>query len=175
MKCLVFNLLVVGALAFLLFDGTPPASVRDAVDKAAAKAGQLVEKGTVLVGKPAQRPEAKPIPAPKSKPVAETPAEDTGDDKSVTTVTKAPVQPPVFKTPPQTPRPAKPATVAAAPAPKLSPAVARRRAEVLGEAPDSAAKPTHTTPAFMAPRTRRAELQRLAEDMELLFVDKAVR
>ena len=38
MKSLVFNLLVVGALSFLLFDGNPPTSIRGAVDKVAATA-----------------------------------------------------------------------------------------------------------------------------------------
>ena len=63
------------------------------------------------------------------------------------------------------------------------PAVARRRAEVLGAeglgaeglgevevaASDSAA------PEFMTPRERQRELDALAEDMELLFVDKIGR
>jgi hypothetical protein len=96
------------------------------------KADQLVDKGKVLVGKPTPQPRAKPaLPAiPEPEPVV------------------APVTAPVTATPAtKAPSPARPSEVAAAPAPKLDPAVARRRAEVLGEDPDSAAK---------APRGRAA-------------------
>ena len=158
MKSLVFNLLVVGALGFLLFDGNPPTSIRGAVDKVAATADQLVDKGRALVDKPAPRPRAKPVPrvTPKPEPVVVT-----------TPVTATPVE--------QAPPPARPSKVAAAPAPKLDPAVARRRAEVLGELPDSAAMAPKVAPRFMAPRVRRTELNKLAEDMELLFVENVVR
>jgi hypothetical protein len=79
------------------------------------------------------------------------------------------------KAPRARPSPIKLTEVAAAPAPKLHPAVAKRRAEVLGEAPGATTMASEPTPEFMAPRVRRSELQRLAEDMELLFVEKAVR
>ncbi len=163
MKTLVFNLLVVGALAFLLFDGDPPTTIRGAVDKVAVKAGQLVETGKALVAKPAA--------------VAETPVDEPRDQKVVATTTPAPAAT-VAKAPrsvAQAPRPTKPAEAIDAPARALDPQVARRRAEVLGEAPDGAANAPAAMPEFMAPRVRRTELQKLAEDMELMFVDNVTR
>ena len=173
MKSLVFNLLVVGALAFLLFDGDPPQSVSAAVDKVAVKTDQLIDKGKALAGKPAE-PRATPAPSvtPKPEPVAAPAA-------PVEQVAKAPAAGTPLAQPPKpvakTPSPAKPAKVAAAPAPKLDPAVARRRAEVLGETPDGAATARDAAPRFMTPRVRRTELHKLAEDMELMFVEKVAR
>ncbi len=158
MKTLVFNLLVVGALAVLLFDGDPPTTIRGAVDKVAVKADQLVKTGKALVAKPAA--------------VAETPVDEPRDQKVVATTTPAAKAPrPVS----QAPRPAKPAKAIDAPTRALDPEIARRRAEVLGEVPDSAAKEQAATTGFMAPRVRRSELQKLAEDMELMFVDNVTR
>ncbi len=180
MKTLVFNLLVVGALAFLLFDGDPPTTIRGAVDKVAVKADRLVEQGKALVAKPAaerraqQTPPVTPTPVAET-PVAETPVDEPRDRKVVATTT--PVAP-VADTPKpvsQAPRPAKPAEAADAPTRALDPQVARRRAEVLGEAPDGAANAPAAMPEFMAPRMRRTELQKLAEDMELMFVDNVTR
>ena len=68
-----------------------------------------------------------------------------------------------------------PAKIAARPAPRLDPAVAKRRAEILGTAPAADAGQSEPAPAFMAPRLRRAQLHRLAEDMEIMFVDNTVR
>ncbi len=177
MKTLVFNLLVVGALAVLLFDGDPPTTIRGAVDKVAVKADQLVETGKDLVAKPAAEPRARQTPpvTPTPEPVAQTPVDEPRDQPVVATpapaasVAKAPK--PVSKTP----RPAKPAKAIDAPTRALDPEIARRRAEVLGELPDSAAKEQAATPGFMAPRVRRTELQKLAEDMELMFVDNVTR
>ncbi len=176
MKTLVFNLLVVGALAFLLFDGDPPTTIRGAVDKVAVKADQLVEQGKALVAKPAAAPRAQQTPpvTPPPTPVAETPVDEPRDQKVAATTTPAPAA----KAPrpvSQAPRPAKPAKAADAPARALDPEIARRRAEVLGEAPDGAANAPAAMPEFMAPRVRRTELQKLAEDMELMFVDNVTR
>ncbi len=177
MKTLVFNLLVVGALAFLLFDGDPPTTIRGAVDKVAVKADRLVEQGKALVAKPAAAPRAERTPPVTPTPVAETPVDEPRDQKVVATTTPAPAAP-VAKAPrsvAQAPRPAKPAEAIDAPARALDPQVARRRAEVLGEAPDGAANAPAAMPEFMAPRVRRTELQKLAEDMELMFVDNVTR
>ena len=201
MKSLVFNLLVVGALAFLLFDGTPPAGVRDAVDKVAAKADRMLDKGKEMVAKRPAQSEAEPAPAvtPEPEPAAHVSARQprTEKEQAAAAVSRAPARPvakapaapekvvkaPIAEAPkpaPQAPRPDNPSPVkatqvAAAPAPKLDPAVARRRAEILGEIPDGAARTPEPSPEFMTPRARRAELHRLAEDMELMFVDKANR
>lgn len=146
MRYLVFNLLVVGALAFLLFDGDPPTSVRGAVDKVAVEADRLIAKGKSLV-EPAktERPAPPEVPSP------------------------TPATPPPATPPPATP----PKAVETAPS-GLDPAVARRRAEVLGEAPDDGATEAATS-GLMAPGVRRSELNKLAEDMELMFVEKAGR
>ncbi len=187
MKTLVFNLLVVGALAVLLFDGDPPTTLRGAVDKVAVKADQLVETGKALVAKPAAQPRAgqtPPVtPTPVAQtPVAQTPVDEPGDQPVVATKTPAPAAPvakaPVAKAPgpvSKTPRPAKPAKAIDAPARALDPEIARRRAEVLGEVPDGAAKEPAATTGFMAPRVRRTELQKLAENMELMFVENVTR
>ncbi len=179
MKTLVFNLLVVGALAFLLFDGDPPTTIRGAVDKVAVKADRLVEQGKALVAKPAAARRAQQTPpiTPPPTPVAETPVDEPRDQKVAATTPPAPAAP-VAKAPrsvAQAPRPAKPAEAIDAPARALDPQVARRRAEVLGEAPDGAANAPAAMPEFMAPRVRRTELQKLAEDMELMFVDNVTR
>ena len=188
MKALVFNLLVVGALAFMLFDGDPPTSVSAAVDKVVVKTERLVEKGKALVGEPTVQTRVKPTSSPTPKPVAAPVVDKIPEPKVVATTTPAaPVAPvatapaapapkPVAKTPAaQTPRPVQTAKATPAPAPALSPQVARRRAEVLGETTDGATQAPLATPDFMAPRVRRNELNKLAEDMELMFVEKVTR
>ncbi len=139
MRYLVFNLLVVGALAFLLFDGDPPTSVRGAVDKVAVEADRLIAKGKSLVESAKTERPAPPEPVSETAPPAATPS------KAIDR-----------------------------PASGLDPAVARRRAEVLGEAPDDGATVAATSD-FMAPGVRRSELNKLAEDMELMFVEKVGR
>ena len=158
MRYVMFNLLVVGALAFLLFDGEPPTTVRGAVDKIAVKAEQLVEKGKAMV----QPTEAEPAKPAKPEPVVveRVPEPVAAPAKPVAKV-KAPVAAPA---PTRVAKPARP----------LPPDVAKRRAEVLGETAEvAAARPT--SPTFMTPRVRRGELAKLAEDMELLFVEKMSR
>jgi biotin carboxyl carrier protein len=159
MRYVMFNLLVVGALAFLLFDGEPPTTVRGAVDKIAVKAEQLVEKGKALVQPTETETEAEPA---KPEPVVVERVPEPVAAKPVP-VAKAPVaETPV--TPKRVAKPARP----------LPPDVAKRRAEVLGE---TAERPVETAsaPTFMTPRVRRGELAKLAEDMELLFVEKMSR
>ncbi len=179
MKTLVFNLLVVGALAVLLFDGDPPTTIRGAVDKVAVKVDQLVEKGKALVAKPAPQPRAGQTPPVTQTlaPVAQTPVDEPRDQKVAATKTPAPVAS-VAKAPrpvSQAPRPAKPAKAADAPARALDPEIARRRAEVLGETQDGMANAPAAPTGFMTPRVRRTELQKLAEDMELMFIDNVTR
>jgi outer membrane biosynthesis protein TonB len=160
MRYVMFNLLVVGALAFLLFDGNPPTTVRGAVDKIADKAEQMVEKGKALV-QPTETEPAKPetvvvqrVPEPVAAPAKPEPVAKV----------KAPV---VAPAPKRVAKPARP----------LPPDVAKRRAEVLGEAAAVVAE-APAAPTFMTPRVRRGELAKLAEDMrhaaeELRFEDAA--
>ena len=171
MKYLLFNLLVVGALAFLLFDGDPPATVRGAVDKVAIKADRLVEKGKALVGRTEEERRAERTP-PSERP---SPANSTTPAAEPRPAPKPPTA--VAATPPAAapPPPSKPQKTIGAPARALDPDVARRRAEVLGEAPGEAATDTSAKTEFMAPRVRRSELHKLAEDMELMFVEKVSR
>ncbi len=160
MRYVMFNLLVVGALAFLLFDGEAPTTVRGAVDKIATKAEQMVEKGKAMV----QPTETETEPA-KPEPVVVERVPEPVAAKPVP-VAKAPVA--------ETPVAPKPAPKRQAkPARPLPPDVAKRRAEVLGEADPTTAEAT--APTFMTPRVRRGELAKLAEDMELLFVEKMSR
>lgn len=155
MRYVMFNLLVVGALAFLLFDGEPPTTVRGAVDKIATKAEQMVENGKALV----QPTEAEPAKPAKPEPVVVERVPEPVATKPVP-VAKAPVA----ETPVTPTRANKPART-------LPPEVAKRRAEVLGEAAERPVEAA-AAPTFMTPRVRRGELAKLAEDMELLFVEK---
>ena len=177
MKTLVFNVLVVGALAVLLFDGAPPTSIRGAVDKVAVTADRLVDKGKALVGKPAAEPRAGRTPpvTPPPEPVVQTPVGEPRDQKVVATTTPAASVAKAPRPVSEAPRPAKSRKAVDAPARALDPEIARRRAEVLGETPDGAADAPAATTGFMAPRVRRTELHKLAEDMELMFVEKVAR
>ena len=158
MRYVMFNLLVVGALAFLLFDGEPPKTVQGAVDKIAAKAERMVETGKQLV-QPTETKTAPPAKPAKPETVV---VERVPKPEPAKTVAKVAAPAPAAK------------TVAKAPvaktAPPLPPEVAKRRAEVLGEAaPNTAvANAPEASPTFMTPRVRRGELAKLAEDMELL-------
>jgi len=260
MRYLLFNLLIVGALAFLLFDGESPTMVQDAVDKVAAKADRLVVKGKALI-RPAKterlaqqtspnthtlQPEAvtqaigshdesvamqsdivahatelvtKPAPAAVDKIAVELdqlvargkaligPTETGGSARRTSPVTSTPqtpsspqsggsrersvavppdiehrgtaflMEPPLATSTPGTasPRATKPREVSDVVIRGLDPAVARRRAEILGEVPDGAVDAPAATPEFMSSRLRRGELHKLAEDMELMFVEKAGR
>ena len=158
MRYVMFNLLVVGALAVLLFDGTPPKTIRGAVDKIATKATQMVETGKALV----QPTETKTEPAKPAKPETVV-VERVPEPVAAKPVVKVEAPAPVAKAP--VAKPAKP----------LPPEIAKRRAEVLGEAAPTAAVEAPQTPTFMTPRVRRGELAKLAEDMELLFVEKVSR
>jgi hypothetical protein len=256
MKYLLFNLLVVVALAFLLFDGEPPKTVRGAVNKVAVEADRLVAKGKDLIRSantesPARRTSpvttmpqpvttaqaggsrdasvavppdvtdtvSKPVTAavdqvaveadrlvandrdligpaktksparrifpvtPMPQPVTTTQAGGSRDasvavppdigNRATEPVTK----PAVAASTPGTvsPQPAKPRKVNNVPIRVLDSTVAIRRAEVLGEVPNGAVGAPAATAEFMASHVRRSELHKLAEDMELMFVEKAGR
>ena len=59
--------------------------------------------------------------------------------------------------------------------PVTDPAVARRRAEVLGDGAVTPPGGSSKSSGFMTSADRRRELNRLAEDMELLFAEKITR
>ncbi len=148
MKYLAFNLLVAGALAYMLIGGDPPRTIERALDMVVGKTGPAAR---------AQKQASRADPA-KTRPAAapETPSRPAASP----------------------PAPAK----TAAPEPiiaSMTAAVARRRAEVLGDAPARAAtqatpapRPSPRTESFMSPAERRRELETLAEDMEMVFFDK---
>lgn len=178
MKFLLFNLAVIAALVFLfnpdkadfhaLADrayetvGLAKVSAEKVAKKVAEKAGPDTQSQTV---EPApEKPEPKPAaPTAKKKSVAEAP-----EPAPVT-----PIAPPPAQSVPQPAAPAEAApAIAARPEPALDPAVAQRRAEVLGlNAP--AAGPAEEK--LMSPEQRRRELFSLAEEMELFYVKRLNR
>ena len=196
MKFLTFNIVVAAALGYLFLGDKPEVRDSDVVSKLTASADAawskardtVVASREILQNKPGNAPAPKisevvdaPVVQPAPMPVAEAPAK----------VAEAPM--PV----------AKPALVRRAPAPKgqevevaaapkipaksavqidadkaasiarKDPAAARRRAEVLGEQKVASSEPAQ--PKFMTPRERRRELLRLAEDMELRFLDTVIQ
>ena len=181
MKFLLFNLAVIAALVFLfnpdkadfhaLADrayetvGLAKVGAEKVAKTVAEKAEQDAEtQETQTVEPTPKKPEPKPVaPAPKKKSVAEAPEPAQVTAKAPPTAKSAP-QPPVrTETAP---------TVAAASEPTLDPAVAQRRAEVLGlDAP--AAGPAEEK--LMSPEQRRRELFSLAEEMELFYVKRLNR
>jgi len=258
MRYLLFNFLIVGALAFMLFDGEAPKTVQDAVDKVAVEADRLLAEGKALI-RPAkaestaqqsspithtQQPESvakavgsgyeavavpsdidahatqsvtKTAPVALDKAAVELdqlvakgealvgPAETGRSARRTFPVASMPQTPSApqagssrdglvavpldiedratellmkFPSASSTPgtallRASKPRKVNDIPIRGLDPAVARRRAVVLGDVPDDAVGAPTATPEFMASRVRRGELHKLAEDMELMFVEKA--
>ncbi len=160
MKFLLFNLVVVAALGYLLSDGSfGPAAPGSALDHAQRAAGAIVERGRDLASEPAaestwETPE--PMAAPEVAPViaADAPIEIEIEPRPIHTVPEVP---------------------ALAEESFEDPAVAQRRAEVLGEVEIAASGGAVEAPRFMTPGERQRELDALAEDMELLFVDKIGR
>lgn len=167
MKFVLFNLAVIAALFFLFNPDRADLHAladrayetvglaRDSAEKIAEKAApptlpERVRKAADTPVKPsvsktlAPKPENKPAPPAPKKQVAERPKIETRK------------------------------LAAAAPAPKLEPAVAKRRAEVLGiDAPQAAGVPVEEK--LMSPEQRRRELFTLAEDMELFYVRRLSR
>ena len=157
MKFLLFNLVVVASLGYLLSDGSlGPAEPGSALDHAQRAAGAIADRGRDL---------ARDAVAEDPWDTSELPALDSAPEIAADDPIAIEFEPRPVRTAPEAP--------ALADEPFEDPAVARRRAEVLGEvevaASDSAA------PEFMTPRERQRELDALAEDMELLFVDKIGR
>jgi hypothetical protein len=180
---LAFNVLVLIALVYLVAGGQPSREIRDG-------AVQAVEAARTLVPLPRQAadaPVSEPVPvkgpaaeAPRPMPKPPTPpaTPEAASDKPV-----VPAPAPVV-TPPELPsaqevaeRAARPPVTVAATRPDapIDPAVARRRAEVLADGPVPPATRQASKPAFMTPAERVRELQRLAEEMEIVFTDRLAR
>lgn len=181
---LAFNVLVLAALVYLVAGGQPSRELRDG-------AVQAVEAARTVLPLPrpsAETPVSEPVsvkgpvaeaPKPAPKPATPPAATEAGSDKPATPPAPAPVV-----TPPELPpaqdvaervaRP--PVTVAASRTDTpVDPAVARRRAEVLAEGPAPLAARMADKPVFMTPAERVRELQRLAEEMEIVFTDRLAR
>ena len=167
MKFLVFNLVVVAALVYLLSDGSfGPAEPGSVLDHAQRAAGAITDKGRDLAHETGVG-------------VLER-AADAGDDPwAAPELSDSEIAPePMFEAPIEIEaRPIR--TVPDAPVlvdERIEdPAIARRRAEVLGEVEIAASDGAAESLRFMTPRERQRELDALAEDMELLFVDKVGR
>lgn len=171
MKFIFFNLAVVAAL-FYLFQAersdfrAAADRAYDAVDNVQALAKDAARQGSRLLKEP------------------ETPAADPGkEDAPIPGTAEVPPAPPpapavvsvpAEKTPPITDAepPATDATATASPL-LADPAVARRRAEVLGSVDGQPALAEGT--ALMAPEERRRQLFSLAENMEFMFVKRVSR
>ncbi len=180
MKFLAFNLLAAMALVYL-FSGSDGPSVEGALERASETAQTLVDKGRQAVSGTAdsKAPEPKPEPVAAAEPevVVEAKPEPKREPKSE-------IEPePVAPVAPVAPAPAAPVPSMAELA-KLLPvdqAVAKRRAEVMAAAaPAPARAAPHTSKSageqvFMSREERQRELHRLAQEMELMFVDKVVK
>lgn len=222
MKDLLFNVVVAGALAYLLFgggDGAP--AVRDVVERAAAGAGAVADAGRNLVGLGRHEDDvaaaddagrklvgfgrhaddvaaADDTPAPGAappgsgasdrirEPVAPPWPLTAGDSASAPRLARdeapepSPPRPTVAAARDDSAMPEVPPLSALPGLPAVDdPAVARRRAEVLGTASSGSTSDAKTPPAsetgFMSARERQRELYRLAQDMELIFVDKVTK
>ena len=136
-----------------------------------------------IPGSPAPKPISKPTPKPTTRSAIEPAVQSpkTSDNQPVMRATAPPSPPPAAK-----PSPRK--LVRLKTAPKIiksgrdvAPEVARRRAEVLGQTAPTAAAASKALPSkvalkagaqLMTPAERQRQLQSLAEDMELLYLEK---
>ena len=176
MKFLTFNIVVAAALGYLLLGDRPEvqnnnvvAKLTASVDQAWSKARETATATKEILSeqkpdKANASPAAKPaVPVPEQKPTmvrrAPAPKGQEVEVASVTDVTPATAEQINSQ---------KAEQVAA-----NDPAAARRRAEILGAPVPSKETSVGESnkPAFMTPGERRRELLRLAEDMELQFLD----
>ena len=170
MKFLLFNLVVVAALVYLLSDGSfGPAEPGSVLDHAQRAAGAITDKGRILAHE-------------AGVDVLEREAGAGDDPWAAPKLADSEMAPELrFEAPIEieiAPRPIRPTpeTQAIADGARIDDrAIARRRAEVLGEVELAASDGAAESPRFMTPRERQRELDALAEDMELLFVDKVGR
>jgi hypothetical protein len=164
MKFVLFNLAVVGALFFLFNpDRADLNALADRAYETVGLAKDSVERLSPPMSKPV-RPDSK-TPAPMSEIKAPAPSSSPATKPDV----PAPEKPVAVKQTNELPK-----LATAEPAPKLEPAVAKRRAEVLGlDAPQAAGVAVEEK--LMSPEQRRRELFTLAEEMELFYVRRLSR
>ncbi len=165
MKFVLFNLAVVAALFFLF--NPDRADLHALADRAYETVGLARDGAEKVVEKvaPTSKPVRQAADAAPKPPVSESPASKPEIK---------PAHPAPKKQVASQSRIAPPKPVAAAPAPKLDPAVAQRRAEVLGtDAPRAAG--VAVKEKLMSPEQRRRELFTLAEEMELFYVRRLSR
>ena len=193
MKFLTFNIVVAAALGYLLLGDKPEVRNSDIVSKLTAsadaawnKARETVSATKDVLSEPVENEPSAQVAVPvneeavikqkpvvneirKSAPVPIAPAPlvrrapaPKGQEVEIAKATDVPPKSAVQID-----------TEKAAGIAQKDPAAARRRAEVLGEQTAAAgnSEPTAVTAKFMSPRDRRRELARLAEDMELRFLD----
>lgn len=211
MKFLLFNALVIGALFYLFnADKSDIASVADTAHAVVARAENVaadaVDKVDGFMHRDTEVEAVAPkyTAAPTLPPVAEPPVLAP---KKVVAETKAAPKPPAIppvkesgnldskrsriaeqnlpeEWVPQLSRPTVDYAKAEKTVPISDPAVVKRRAEVLGEAPAPSETPSKSSDGeitiaegetLMTPRERRKELFALAEEMELMFLKKLSR
>ncbi len=182
MKFLVFNGIVVAALYYLVTGGFDPAPgiralqpVQTAITGALSDSGALPRAAAPAVPVVVQaEPVEAPAPAAPRQPTRAVVANPPAPVASPVRVEeRAPLREVVVAARPE-PVPAPPRTVETAWIDTDDEDLRNRRAEVLGE-PAPATQDAQQEPAFMTPRERLAELQRLSEEMELFFVEKTVQ
>ena len=169
MKFLLFNVAVVVAL-FVLFN-PDRADLRAVADRAYEAVGLARETAKdvaekIKVTEP-ETPEPAPSPEPPKTAAPQTVAAEVPADLKPAEPVSAEPHPVEMK--PADARPAD-ATPVEPPPQALDPAVAKRRAEVLGEGPLPPAEDR-----LMSPEQRRRELFNLAEEMELFYVKRLSR
>lgn len=174
MRFLLFNI-AVGAAVFYLLIGDPGATARKAgLPEAAVSAiDELSHKAKKTVAeKISETPQSPPQSAAKSAPA---PAPEA---QPVKAAAKTPPQPPIQQAKYVASKP-----VHTAPAPKpnpkdevqggiqapVSPALSRRRDEVLGNISDGEKFAVKDGAEMMSPRERYRELSKLVDDMELVY------
>ncbi|MBT3700510.1 MAG: hypothetical protein HOE62_04425 [Alphaproteobacteria bacterium] len=196
MKFLTFNIVVAAALGYLFLSDKPEIRNHDVVAKLTASADAAWSKAldTVAVSKEILQEKAETALAPKAAKEAKVAVVKPAPMPLASAPLKAAKAPTPIAKPAmvrQAPAPkGQEVEVAAAPeiparsavqidadkaasVARKDPAAARRRAEVLGEVTgeQEVAANEPAQPKFMTPRERRRELLRLAEDMELRFLD----
>lgn len=170
MKFLLFNAVVAAAIGYLLLGGNSnqPADLMAKV--AATVSGPVDEDSQIMADALAPSDPVKAAPVKASKPTPEfiapparrAPA-PAGQNVTAEALPKTPAEPQKTEVAAVQPKAEKPA----------DPGAVKRRAQVTGE--DAAGDDSDEEPTFMSPAERRRELMRLAEDMELRFLDTVSR
>ena len=169
MKFILFNLIVAASMYYLLAGDAGRDTMEEAADKAFEAASPIVERAKDALVSVSGAPEVATAPSPQPQPLA--PILDT------VVVEERMETPPELATPPSpsVPLAREPAVALAVSSDEtllqVDPEIERRRAEVLGFS-DSVEPGAVMVAQFMTPAQRRAELDRLVREMEILFARK---